>query len=118
MQSMKAINFYSENHHSQLIERCKTCTIRRGDKRNKYQAGDVVWVTAGNRFAPKQKVYTAMIDRVLVKTISHLTKQDLQGENPDISGIDEILEFLESIYKKTISLNDIVTVVYFSEITE
>ncbi|SDL67427.1 hypothetical protein SAMN04488502_101517 [Dendrosporobacter quercicolus] len=118
MESMKAINFYSANHYSQLVERRKTCTIRRGDKRDKYQAGDIVWVTAGKRFAPKQRVYAAIIDRVLVKQISHLTKHDLQGENPDISGVDELLEFLESIYNKTVSLSDIVTVVYFTEIIE
>ncbi len=115
---MQAINFYSANHQRQLLDRRKTCTIRRGDKTGKYQAGNVVWVTAGDRFAPKQKIYTAIIDRVLVKPISALTTQDLQGENPDISDIDALIKFLEAIYHRTISLSDMVTVVYFSEIVD
>ncbi|MEG6586039.1 ASCH domain-containing protein [Dendrosporobacter sp. 1207_IL3150] len=115
---MRALNFYSSNYHNQLVCRRKTCTIRRGDKSTKYQDGDIVWVTVGKRFAPKKKIYTAVIDRVLVKPISELTIQDLQGENPDITSIDDIIEFLESIYDRTLAPSDIVTVVYFSEIIE
>ncbi|QJW44917.1 RNA-binding protein [bacterium BFN5] len=115
---MQALNFYSSNYHVQLLSRRKTCTIRRGDKTGKYREGDIVWVTVGKRFAQKKKIYTAMIDRVLVKPISALTKEDLHGENPDITSIDDIIEFLESIYDRTLALSDIVTVVYFSEINE
>jgi len=115
---MLAVNFYSANYHTQLISRRKICTIRRGDKSNKYQEGDIVWITVGKRFAKKKKIYTAMIDRVLVKPISELTKEDLQGENPDITSIDDLIAFLESIYDRTMTPSDIVTVVYFSEIIE
>ncbi|MPM75417.1 hypothetical protein SDC9_122410 [bioreactor metagenome] len=115
---MQALNFYSSKYHMQLVDRRKTCTIRRGDKRNKYQEGNIIWVTVGKRFAQKKKIYTAMIDRVLVKPISELTKEDLQGENPEITSIDDLVEFLESIYDRTLALSDIVTVVYFSEIVE
>ena len=41
-----------------------------GDKTDKYAEGDIVWVTVGKKFAQKKKIYTAMIDRVLVKNIS------------------------------------------------
>ncbi|MGL5511986.1 MAG: ASCH domain-containing protein [Sporomusa sp.] len=115
---MKALNFYSSNYHRQLVCRRKICTIRLGDKTNKYSDGDIVWVTVGNRFSPKKRIYTAVIDRVLVKSISQLTQDDLRGENPDLTSVDEILVFLQSIYDKVLTCNDIVTVVYFSEIIE
>ncbi len=115
---MRALNFYSSNYHNQLVNRRKSCTIRLGDKTHKYAEGDIIWVTAGKRFFPKKRIYTAMIDRVLVKPISHLTLNDLQGENPDLTNIDDLLIFIQSIYEKPIALSDTVTVVYFSEITE
>lgn len=115
---MRALNFYSSNYHNQLVCRRKTCTIRRGDKTDKYQEGDIVWVTVGKRFAQKKKIYTAVIDRVLVKQISQLTREDLQGENPDITNIDDLTAFLQSVYDRTFTPGDIVTVVYFSEIIE
>ena len=70
------------------------------------------------QFAQKKKIYTAMIDRVLVKNISELTQDDLKGENPDIDSIKAIVPFLESIYNKKIQESDTVSVVYFSEIIE
>lgn len=115
---MRALNFYTSNYHNQLVCRRKTCTIRRGDKTDKYKEGDIVWVTVGKRFAQKKKIYTAVIDRVLVKQISQLTKEDLQGENPDISCLDDLIVFLKSIYDKSFTASDTVTVVYFSEIIE
>lgn len=115
---MRALNFYSSNYHIQLVCRRKTCTIRLGDKTDKYTEGDIVWVTVGPRFQPRKKIFTAMLDRVLVKPIEDLTLQDLQGENPDISSVDEVLAFMSTIYNKTITPSDVVTVVYFSEIIE
>lgn len=115
---MRALNFYSSNYHSQLVCRRKTCTIRLGDKTHKYAEGDIVWVTVGKRFAQKKKIYTAAIDRVLVKPICQLTAEDLQGENPDLANVDDLLVFLRSIYDKALTLTDTVTVVYFSEIIE
>jgi hypothetical protein len=115
---MRALNFYSSNYHNQLVCRRKTCTIRRGDKTDKYHEGDIVWITVGKRFAQKKKIYTAVIDRVLVKQISQLTREDLQGENPDITDVDDLTVFLQSIYDRVFISSDIVTVVYFSEIIE
>lgn len=115
---MRALNFYSSNYHSQLVCRRKTCTIRLGDKTNKYAEGDIVWVTVGKRFAQKKKIYTAMIDRVLVKTISQLTQDDLKGENPDIGNVEDIMEFLKMIYGKPITCSETVSVIYFSEVIE
>ncbi len=115
---MRALNFYSSTYHNQLICRRKTCTIRMGDKTDKYSEGDIVWVTVGKKFAQKKRIYTAMIDRVLVKEISELTQDDLRGENPDIDNITDIVTFLESVYNKKIQVSDTVSVVYFSEIIE
>lgn len=115
---MRALNFYSSNYHNQLVCRRKTCTIRRGDKTDKYQEGDIVWVTVGKRFAQRKKIFTAVIDRVFVKQLCQLTKEDLQGENPDIANTDDLMVFLKSIYEKTFTSSDTVTVVYFSEIIE
>ncbi|HMM20525.1 MAG TPA: ASCH domain-containing protein [Selenomonadales bacterium] len=115
---MRALNFYSSTYHSQLVCRRKTCTIRLGDKTHKYTEGDIVWVTVGKRFAQKKKIYTAMIDRVLVKPIQQLTVDDLQGENPDLESVDDLLAFLQAIYDKTLTPSDTVTVIYFSEVIE
>jgi hypothetical protein len=115
---MKAINFYTSNYHSHLVCRKKSCTIRLGDKTHKYAEGDIVWVTVGQRFAQKKKIYTAVIDRVLVKPINQLDLEDIQGENPDMSSNEEVLAFLQSMYEKALSPTDTVTVIYFSEIIE
>ena len=115
---MRALNFYSTTYHNQLICRRKTCTIRMGDKTDKYGEGDIVWVTVGKKFAQKKKIYTGMIDRVLVKNISELTQDDLKGENPEIDNITDIISFLESVYNKKIQASDTVSVIYFSEIIE
>ena len=115
---MRALNFYSSNYHSQLVCRRKSCTIRLGDKTGKYSEGDIVWITVGKRFFTKKKIYTAVIDKVLVSPISNLTIEDLQGENPDIASTEDLLVFLRTIYDKDLSAADTVTVVYFSEIIE
>jgi hypothetical protein len=115
---MRALNFYSSSYHSHLVCRRKTCTIRIGDKTYKYAEGDIIWVTVGKRFLQKKKIYTAVIDQVVVKPISQLTMEELQGENPDITSIDDLMVFLQSIYDKTLTPSDAVTVIYFSEIIE
>jgi hypothetical protein len=115
---LKAINFYTSNYHSHLVCRKKSCTIRLGDKTHKYAEGDIVWVTVGQRFAQKKKIYTAVIDRVLVKPINQLDLDDIQGENPDMASADELQNFLETIYEKALAPSDTVTVIYFSEIIE
>lgn len=115
---MRALNFYSAQHHEQLISRRKKCTIRLGDKTAKYSEGGIVWITVGKRYEPKKKVFTAVIDRVLVKPISQLTNEDIQGENPDVANVSDVLAFLEAMYDKTMTPTDKVTVVYFSEVVE
>ena len=114
---MKALNFYSPQHHDQLLNRKKKCTIRLGDKTGKYSEGEIVWITVGHRYEVRKKLFTAVLDRVLVKPIGQLTSEDIHSENPDVDTVDDVLVFLESMYEKTMMPTDKVTVVYFSEIT-
>lgn len=116
---MKALNFYSSVYHGFLVSRDKTCTIRLGDKRDKYRDGDVVLVTYGDRFKKRKKVFTAVLDKVEVKRIRDLTLEDLQGENPEMRTPEDAIAFLRQIYDgREIDLDTIVTVVHFSEIAD
>jgi len=115
---MRALNFYSSVYHGFLVSRDKTCTIRLGDKREKYQDGDVVLVTYGDKFKPRKKVFTAVIDQVKVKQIRDLTPEDLQGENPEMKSPADAVEFLNQIYRSEITVDSTVTVVHFSEIVD
>lgn len=115
---MRALNFYSSIYEANLVVRNKRCTIRLGDKRDKYREGDIVVVTYGDRFKPRKKIFQAVIDRVTVKTIGELTKEDLEGENPDMKTPQDALEFLRRIYEVPMDENTLVTVIYFSELVE
>ena len=115
---MRALNFYSSVYHGFLVSRDKSCTIRLGDKTGKYQDGVVVLVTYGDRFQKRKKVFTAVLDKVEVKKLRELTLQDLQGENPEMRNPQDAIEFLRQIYSQPISLESLVTVVWFSEVSE
>jgi hypothetical protein len=115
---MRALNFYSSVYHGFLVNRDKSCTIRLGDKTAKYQDGDVVLVTYGDKFEQRKKVFTAVIDQVRVTAISALTLEDLQGENPEMQVPQDAVEFLSQIYTVPITADSLVTVVHFSEIVE
>jgi hypothetical protein len=47
------LNFYSAVFIDQLKRGRKTATIRLGDKSNKYERGQVVWITVGFRHSPR-----------------------------------------------------------------
>lgn len=113
-----ALNFTSERHEQLLKARKKDYTVRLGDISNVYIENSVVWITVGPKYGTKQKLYSAFVDRVKVKKISELTKEDLSHQNPDIESIDELILFLEEVYKKTIYPDDLVTVISFTEIIE
>ena len=115
---MKILNFYNDTHDYQLERREKHCSIRLGDKRQKYGEGDIVWITYGNRNGVRKKIYTAAIDRVEYKQISQLTHEDLVNENPADPKLDQLVEFLQKIYGRPVTSDDAVSVIYFSEIIE
>lgn len=115
---MKVLNFYSSVYHGFLVSRDKTCTIRLGDKTGKYQEGEVVLVTYGDRFKKRKRVFTAVIDRVATRRISELTLDELQGENPEMRTPHDAVEFLRNMYSQPIDLETLVSVVHFSEIAD
>jgi hypothetical protein len=115
---MFALNFYSEFYEEVLKNGRKTVTIRLGDKSNKYESGMLVWVTVGPRFGKRQKLFTAILDRVEVKTIDQLSPREIQKENPEFRTTDDVVHLMRRIYTDDISVEDTVTVIYFSPVSE
>ena len=112
------LNFYSAIFVDQLKRGRKTATIRLGDKSNKYERGQVVWVTVGFRHSPREKIFSAVIDEVEVKRVAELSPRDIEHDNPEFRRIEETVNFLEQIYSRSISNDDLVTVIRFSQIVE
>jgi len=115
---MYALNFYSEFYEDVLRNGRKTLTIRLGDKSDKYRAGMIVWVTIGPRFGKRQKLFSAVLDRVEVKTIDSLSPREIQKENPEFRTTEDLVQLLRRIYTDDISVEDTVTVIHFSPISE
>ncbi len=118
--SVFALNFYSSVFAEQLKDGRKTATIRLGDKRDKYEPGQVVWLTVGRRFGTRKKVGAAIIDSVEVKALREVTPREIQRDNPELRRHEELVEFLSNIYgrEREISPDDTVTVIHFSRIEE
>lgn len=115
---MFALNFYSDLYGDVLKNSRKTCTIRLGDKSDKYKTGMVVWITVGARFARRQKMYCAILDRVEVKPISELSPRDIEREGPELRNHDDVIELLSRIYGEFVTPQHTVTVIYFSRVDE
>jgi hypothetical protein len=112
------LNFYSAVFGDQLKRGRKTATIRLGDKRSKYERGQLVWITVGFRNSPREKLFAAVIDDVEVKPLSELSRRDIEHDNPEFRELDDTRRFLQQIYSRTIDDDDLVTVVRFSQIVE
>lgn len=115
---MYALNFYSDLYGDILRNNRKTVTIRLGDKSAKYDTGMVVWITIGPRFGRRQKLYSAILDRVEVKTISELSPRDIERENPEFRTDEDVINILSRIYGDFVTPEHLVTVIYFSRIDE
>ena len=115
---MQVLNFYSTIFADQLKRGRKTATIRLGDKSHKYRKNQAVMVTIGYQHSPREKIFDAVIDQVEVKRVKDLTPRDIEHDNPEFRGHDEMIHFLEQIYGKSVSMDDTVTVVRFSQIIE
>ena len=113
---MMALNFQAAKHKKMLMERTKNCTVRLGDVSQLYPEGSIVWITTGKPGEQKQKLYTAFLDKVRVKTMGTLTSKDLDVQNPEINSREELIEDFERIYKRRILMEDTVTVIYFTEV--
>ncbi|HVK02793.1 MAG TPA: ASCH domain-containing protein [Armatimonadaceae bacterium] len=116
--SMFALNFYNDLYGDALRKGRKSATIRLGDKSDKYQTGQIVWVTLGQRFGRHVKLFTGILDAVEVKPIGELSPRDIQRENPEFRSHDDVLHLLGRIYDREITLDDVVTIIYFSPVDE
>ena len=115
---MYVLNFYSPVFIDQLKRGRKTATIRLGDKSSKYRKGEVVLVTVGFQHSPREKIFEAVIDDVEVKPMRDLSPRDIEHDNPEFRRVEETAHFMEQIYGRSVSEDDIVTVVHFSAIVE
>jgi hypothetical protein len=115
---VRVLNFYSSVFADQLRRGRKTATIRLGDKSHKYHKNECVLVTIGYQHSPREKIFYAVIDQVEVKRINELSPRDIEHDNPEFRRVDEMVHFLEQIYGRTVTLEDTVTVVRFSQIIE
>ncbi|MBA2794176.1 MAG: ASCH domain-containing protein [Thermoleophilaceae bacterium] len=115
---MFVLNFYSPVFIDQLKRGRKTATIRLGDKSSKYRQGEVVLVTVGFQHSPRERIFEAVIDGVDVKPCSELSPRDIEHDNPEFRRLDETTHFLEQIYGREVSQEDLVTVVRFSKISD
>lgn len=115
---MLALNFYNDLYGDALRKGRKSATIRLGDKSDKYQTGQIVWVTLGQRYSRRKKVFCAILDAVEVKPLSELSPRDIQRENPEFRTKDEAISLLSKIYGREVSPDDVATVIYFSPVDE
>ena len=115
---MFVLNFYSPIFVDQLKRGRKTATIRLGDKSNKYRKGEVVLITVGFQHSPREKIFEAVIDSVEVKNVRDLSPRDIEHDNPEFRRLDEMVHFLEQIYGRKVEMEDDVTVVRFSQISD
>ena len=115
---MFVLNFYSPIFVDQLKRGRKTATIRLGDKSKKYRKGELVLITVGFQHSPRERIFEAVIDSVEVKQARDLSPRDIEHDNPEFRRLDETIHFLEQIYGRSVSEDDIVTIVRFSEIRE
>ncbi|MBO4401138.1 MAG: RNA-binding protein [Selenomonadaceae bacterium] len=113
---MMALNFQAKKHREMLMARSKNCTVRLGDVSALYPESSVVWITVGKLGEAKEFLYRAFIDKVRVKTMGTLSSIDLDHQNPDINSKEELIQDFEEIYKRRITPEDVVTVIYFSEV--
>ena len=115
---MQVLNFYSQIFADQLKRGRKTATIRLGDKSHKYQRNQLVLITIGYQYSPREKIFEAVIDQVEVKRVRELSPRDIEHDNPEFRRIEEMTHFLEQIYGRKVELEDLVTVVRFSQVVE
>jgi hypothetical protein len=75
-------------------------------------------ITVGFQHSPRQKIFDAVIDSVEVKQVQELSPRDIEHDNPEFRRLDEMVHFLEQIYGRKVDMDDVVTVVRFSQISD
>ncbi len=115
---MQVLNFYSTIFADELKRGRKTATIRLGDKSGRYRKNTLVLVTIGFQYAPRERIFEAVIDQVEVMRLADLSPRDIKHDNPEFRRHEELINFLEQIYSRPVSPEDTVTVVRFSQILD
>jgi hypothetical protein len=115
---VQVLNFYSTIFADQLKRGRKTATIRLGDKSHKYRKNQLVLITIGFQYSPREKIFEAVIDQVEVTKLRDLSPRDIEHDNPEFRRHEELVHFLEQIYGRPVTLEDVVTVVRFSQIVD
>ena len=115
---VQVLNFYSAIFADELKRGRKTATIRLGDKSGKYKKNQLVLVTIGYQYSPRERIFEAVIDQVEVMQLADLSPRDIKHDNPEFRRHEELIKFLEQIYDRPVSTQDVVTVVRFSQILE
>lgn len=113
---MVALNFISPHNEKLLTAREKTATIRPGDLRDMYPENSIVWITFGDKYSSKRKLYPAIIDQTIIKKFSEITTAELTHQNPELKTVDELIKLFEIIYGKKIYIDDTATIIHFSEV--
>jgi hypothetical protein len=115
---VEVLNFYSTVFADQMKRGRKTATIRLGDKSHKYRKSQAVLCTLGYRHSPRERIFEAVIDEVVVLRLRELSPRDIQHDNPEFRRHEELINFLEQIYGRSVTMEDVVTVVRFSQILD
>ena len=115
---MQVLNFYSTIFADELKRGRKTATIRLGDKSRKYRKNQLVLVTIGYQYSPRERIFEAVIDQVEVTRLADLSPRDIKHDNPEFRRHEELINFLEQIYDRPVSPEDKVTFVRFSQIID
>ena len=100
---MQVLNFYSTIFADELKRGRKTATIRLGDKSGKYRKNQAVLVTIGYQYSPRERIFEAVIDQVEVMKLADLSPRDIKHDNPEFRRHEELINFLEQIYGRTVS---------------
>ncbi len=115
---MFALNFYPELYIDDLLRGRKSATIRLGDKSDKYISGQIVWITVGRRYQVRQKLFTAIIDDVMVKRVGDLSQREIEKENLEFRTPDDVINLLGRIYDRVVTPFDTVTIITFSPVRD
>lgn len=113
-----ALNFYPELYADLLMRGRKSATIRLGDKSDKYQTGQVVWITVGRKYQVRQKLFSAIIDDVTVKKVGDLSQREVEKENLELRSPEDVMTLLSRIYDRIVTPLDTVTIISFSPVRE
>lgn len=113
-----ALNFFPELYADALMRGRKSATIRLGDKSDKYQSGQIVWITIGRKYQVRQRLFSAVIDDVVVKNVGDLHNREVEKENLEFRTPEDVMTLLSRIYDRVVTPLDRVTIISFSPVRE